>query len=89
MALATAEEGYNWRQPGSLVPTRRATASPWMLDQSVLVQRVRGLERLGEGWLVREVVKRLRRKLGGRCRQSQIHPHRATGGVKDGGGGDT
>ena len=35
-----------------------------MLTHSVLLQRVWGPERVGESWLVRDVVKRLRRKLG-------------------------
>ena len=35
-----------------------------MLNHGVLLQRVWGPERTGEGWLLRSVVKRLRRKLG-------------------------
>ncbi len=35
-----------------------------VLTHSVLLQRVWGPERLGEAWLVRDVVKRVRRKLG-------------------------
>ena len=35
-----------------------------VLTHDQLLQRVWGLERTGEPWLVREVVKRLRRKLG-------------------------
>ena len=38
--------------------------APLVLSQSVLLQRVWGPERVREGWLVRNVVKRLRRKLG-------------------------
>ena len=38
--------------------------APRVLSHSVLLQRVWGPERLGEGWLLRDVVKRLRRKLG-------------------------
>ncbi len=38
--------------------------APRVLNHSVLLQRVWGPERVGEGWLVRDVVKRLRRKLG-------------------------
>ena len=38
--------------------------APRVLSQSVLLQRVWGPERVGQGWLVRDVVKRLRRKLG-------------------------
>ena len=41
-----------------------AAHSPRVLNQSLLLQRVWGPERVGEGWLVRDVVKRLRRKLG-------------------------
>ena len=41
-----------------------AVHAPLVLSQSVLLQRVWGPERVGEGWLVRNVVKRLRRKLG-------------------------
>ena len=41
-----------------------AVHAPLLLSQSVLLQRVWGPERVGEGWLVRNVVKRLRRKLG-------------------------
>ena len=38
--------------------------SPRVLTHSVLLQRVWGPERVSEAWLVRDVVKRLRRKLG-------------------------
>ncbi len=38
--------------------------APRVLNHSLLLQRVWGLERLDQGWLVRDVVKRLRRKLG-------------------------
>ncbi len=41
-----------------------AVHAPLVLSQSVLLQRVWGPERVGEGWLVRNLVKRLRRKLG-------------------------
>ena len=41
-----------------------AVHAPRVLNQRVLLQRVWGPERVGEGWLVRDVVKRLRRKLG-------------------------
>ena len=41
-----------------------AVHSPRVLTHSVLLQRVWGPERVGEAWLVRDVVKRLRRKLG-------------------------
>ena len=38
--------------------------APRVLTHSLLLQRVWGPERVGEAWLVRDVVKRLRRKLG-------------------------
>ena len=38
--------------------------APRVLTHAVLLQRVWGPERVGEAWLVRNVVKRLRRKLG-------------------------
>ena len=38
--------------------------APRVLTHNVLLQRVWGPERVGEPWLVRDVVKRLRRKLG-------------------------
>ena len=41
-----------------------AVHSPRTLTHAVLLQRVWGPERVGEAWLVRNVVKRLRRKLG-------------------------
>ena len=41
-----------------------AVHAPRVLTHSVLLQRVWGPERVGEAWLVRDVVKRLRRKLG-------------------------
>ena len=41
-----------------------AVHAPRVLNQRVLLQRVWGPERIGEGGLVRDVVKRLRRKLG-------------------------
>ena len=40
-----------------------AVHAPRVLNHNVLLQRVWGPERLGEAWLVRDVVKRLRRKL--------------------------
>ncbi len=43
---------------------RLATPSPWVLTHGVLFQRVWGPERVGAAWLVRNVAKRLRRKLG-------------------------
>ncbi len=41
-----------------------AVHAPRVLTHTVLLQRVWGPERVGEAWLVRDVVKRLRRKLG-------------------------
>ena len=41
-----------------------AVHAPRVLTHSVLLQRVWGPERIGDAWLVRDVVKRLRRKLG-------------------------
>ena len=35
-----------------------------MLTHGLLIQRVWGPEKVGEGWLLRNVVNRLRRKLG-------------------------
>ena len=44
-------------------------------------------ERVGEGWLLRSVVKMLHHKLGGWHCRPQVHSDRAQGGVQDGGGG--
>ncbi len=41
-----------------------AVHSPRVLTHSVLLHRVWGPERIGDAWLLREVVKRLRRKIG-------------------------
>ncbi len=41
-----------------------AVHAPRVLTHTVLLQRVWGPERVGEAWLVRDVVKRLRHKLG-------------------------
>ena len=41
-----------------------SVSAPRVLTHNVILQRVWGPERLGETWLVRDVVKRLRRKLG-------------------------
>ena len=48
------------RSDGREIPLMALTA----IDYGVLLQRVWGPERIGEPWLVRDVVKRLRRKLG-------------------------
>ena len=41
-----------------------AVHAPRVLTHTVLLQRIWGPERVGEAWLVRDVVKRLRRKIG-------------------------
>lgn len=41
-----------------------AVHAPRVLTHGALLQRVWGPERVGDAWLVRDVVKRLRRKLG-------------------------
>ena len=41
-----------------------AVHAPRTLTHDMLLQRVWGPERVGEGWLVRDIVRRLRRKLG-------------------------
>ena len=41
-----------------------AVQAPKVLTHRLLLQRVWGPERVGEGWLLRNVVKKLRRKLG-------------------------
>ena len=57
-------------EPAELTPTEYAVLyelavhAPRVLTHSVLLQRVWGPERVGEAWLVRDVVKRLRHKLG-------------------------
>ena len=43
---------------------QQAVQVPLVLTHGLLLQRVWGLERVGEGWLLRNVVKVLRRKLG-------------------------
>ena len=57
-------------QPVELTATEYAVlyelsaSAPRVLTHNVLLQRAWGPERIGEPWLVRDVVKRLRRKLG-------------------------
>ncbi len=57
-------------QPVELTATEYAViyelsvSAPRVLTHNVLLQRAWGPERVGEPWLVRDVVKRLRRKLG-------------------------
>ena len=46
-----------------------AVSAPLVLTHSDLLQRLWGLERVDEPWLVRDVVKRLRRKLGDDARR--------------------
>ena len=41
-----------------------AVNAPRVLTHGLLLRRVWGPERVGEGWLLRNVVKKLRRKLG-------------------------
>ena len=41
-----------------------STGAPRVVTHNLLLQRVWGPERLGEPWLLRDVIKRLRRKLG-------------------------
>ena len=41
-----------------------AAQAPNVLTHGLLLRRVWGPERVGEGWLLRNVVKKLRRKLG-------------------------
>ena len=41
-----------------------AVHAPRTLTQTVLLQRIWGPEKVGESWLLRNMVKRLRRKLG-------------------------
>ena len=41
-----------------------AVHAPRVLNHRVLLQRVWGPERVRESWLLRDVIKRLRRKLG-------------------------
>lgn len=42
---------------------------------------------VGEVWLLRDVVRKLRHKFGGPCCQPQAHNHRTTHRVPDGSGG--
>ncbi len=46
-----------------------AVRAPRVLSHGFLLQRVWGPERVGEPWAIRDVVKRLRRKLGDNARQ--------------------
>ena len=62
--MLTAERGLQLASARPPVPMRFATPSPWVLTHGVLLRRVWGPERVGEGWLLRNVVKRLRRKPG-------------------------
>ena len=75
-------------EPVELTPTEYAVLyelavhAPRVLTHSVLLQRVWGPERVGEAWLVRDVVKRLRHKLGdnaGSPRYIFTEPASATG----------
>ena len=62
--VALADEPVDLTATEYAVLYELAVHAPRVLSQSVLLQRVWGPERLGEGWLLRDVVKRLRRKLG-------------------------
>ncbi len=64
-----------------------AVHAPRVLTHAVLLQRVWGPERVGEPWLVRDLVRKLRRKLGGRCRRPHVHLHRTPRRLPDGDGG--
>ena len=57
------------REPVGLMTTgaalyKLAVRAPRVLTHGLLLQRVWGPEHVGEGWLLRNVVKKLRRKLG-------------------------
>ena len=58
------------REPVELTPTEYAVLyelavhAPRVLTHAVLLQRIWGPQKVGEPWLVRDVIRRLRRKLG-------------------------
>lgn len=62
--VAVAEEGVNLTATEYAVLYELAVNAPRVLTHSVLLQRVWGPARVGEAWLIRDVVKRLRHKLG-------------------------
>ena len=57
-----------------------------LLTRSLLLWRAWRPERVSEGWLLRDAVNRLRRKLGDDAIKPQVHYHRAKSRVLDGGG---
>ena len=67
---------------------RLSAAAGRVLTHDQLLQAVWGPERAGEPWLVRNVVKRLRRKLLRRRRQPHLRLHGTPRRLPDGEGGD-
>ena len=64
-----------------------AAHSPRVLNQSLLLQRVWGAGAGGRGVAGAGRGEASAPQAGRRCRQSQVHRHRTTGGVQDSGGG--
>ena len=62
--VSVAGETVNLTATEYAVLYELAVNAPRVLTHSVLLQRVWGPERVGEAWLVRDVVKRVRQKLG-------------------------
>jgi len=62
--VTVGEETVNLTATEYAVLYELAVNAPRVLTHSLLLQRVWGPERVGEAWLVRDVVKRVRRKLG-------------------------
>ena len=62
--VTLAEETVHLTPTEYAVLYELAVNAPRVLTHSVLLQRVWGPERAGEAWMVRDVVKRLRRKFG-------------------------
>ena len=62
--VSVAGEPVNLTATEYAVLYELAVNAPRVLTHSVLLQRVWGPERVGEAWLVRDVVKRVRQKLG-------------------------
>ncbi len=62
--VTVGEEAVNLTATEYAVLYELAVNAPRVLTHSVLLQRVWGPERVGEAWLVRDVVKRVRQKLG-------------------------
>ena len=61
--------------------------APRTLTQAVLLQQVWDPEKVGEPWLVRDMVRRLRRKLGDDADTPQVHIHRTPRRLPDAHGG--